>query len=343
MAVTIKDIAKEAGVSRGTVDRALNDRPGVNPDVAARIRQIAKDMGFEPSRAGRILALCKQNIKIGCLLPHKENNFFDPVIEGIRAAEAELSDYNISVQIQYARRYTAEAHCDTINVLLADGCNALAICAVDTPEVQRKVDTLIDSGIPVITVNTDLTNSKRLCYCGCDYYAAGRTAGGMLAMSVHEDLRILIVMGSKKHKGHNSRVQGFCSELDRLEKPYTIVETLESEDNTKYGYYLTRNTLATNHKINAIYVAAAGVSGVCQAVTDLGLQDKIHVCGFDDIPSTKDLIEQGIIDFTICQDPYQQGYSCIQKLFQYFLSNKKDKLEDTITKSTIKIPANIRD
>ncbi len=343
MAVTIKDIAKVAGVSRGTVDRALNNRPGVNPDVAAHIRQIAQDMGFEPSKAGRILAICKQNIKIGCLLPSMGNDFFDKVIAGIRAAEAELSDYNISVQIQCARRYTAEAHCDAIDILLADGCNALAICAVDLPEVQQKVDQLIDNGIPVITVNTDLTGSKRLCYCGCDYFSAGRTAGGMLALSVPEDLQILVVMGTRKHKGHNSRIQGFCSELDRLKKPYSIVEILESEDNTKYGYYLTRNTLAANRQINAIYVAAAGVSGVCQAVTDLGMQNQIHICTFDDIPSTKDLIDQGLIDFTICQEPYMQGYACIQKLFQYFLSNKKEKLEDAITKSTIKIPANIRD
>ncbi|MCQ2982306.1 MAG: LacI family DNA-binding transcriptional regulator [Treponemataceae bacterium] len=343
MAVTIKDIAKVAGVSRGTVDRALNSRPGVNPEVAARVRQIAQDMGFEPSRAGRILALCKQNIKIGCLLPSLGNDFFDKVIAGIRAAEAELSDYNISVHIHCARGYTAKTHCDAIDALLADGCNALAICAVDMPEVQQKVDQLIDSGIPVITVNTDLTGSKRLCYCGCDYVAAGRTAGGMLALAVPDALKVLVVMGTKKHKGHNMRVQGFCSELERLKKPYTIVEILESEDNVKYGYYLTRNTLESGIDINAVYIAAAGVSGVCQAITDLNMQEYIHICAFDDIPSTKDLVEQGIVDFTICQEPYLQGYSCIQKLFQYFLSNKKDTLEDTITRSTIKIPANIRD
>ena len=46
MQVTIKDIAKEANVSRGTVDRALNDRGGVNPDVAARIKSIASELGL---------------------------------------------------------------------------------------------------------------------------------------------------------------------------------------------------------------------------------------------------------------------------------------------------------
>ena len=46
MPTTIKDIAKAANVSRGTVDRALNDRGGVNPDVAARIKTLASEMGF---------------------------------------------------------------------------------------------------------------------------------------------------------------------------------------------------------------------------------------------------------------------------------------------------------
>ena len=49
MPVTIKDIAKAANVSRGTVDRTLNDRGGVNPDVAARIKSLASEMGYKPN------------------------------------------------------------------------------------------------------------------------------------------------------------------------------------------------------------------------------------------------------------------------------------------------------
>ena len=64
MAITLQQIADLAGVSRGTVDRALNNRGRIKPEVEQRIKKIAKDVGYKPSRAGRALAMAKKNIKI---------------------------------------------------------------------------------------------------------------------------------------------------------------------------------------------------------------------------------------------------------------------------------------
>ena len=55
MSVTLQQIAEAAGVSRGTVDRALKDRGRVKPEVAEKIKKIAQEMGYQPSRAGRAL------------------------------------------------------------------------------------------------------------------------------------------------------------------------------------------------------------------------------------------------------------------------------------------------
>lgn len=69
MAVTIRQIAVVAGVSRGTVDRVLHNRPGVKPEIAEHVRKISQDLGYEPNRAGKILAARKQPLKIGCFCP----------------------------------------------------------------------------------------------------------------------------------------------------------------------------------------------------------------------------------------------------------------------------------
>ena len=82
MSVTIKDIALKAGVSRGTVDRVLHNRAGVNPEVAEKIRKLADEMGFVPNKAGKILAARKQPIKFACLLPARAKPFFEDVIKG---------------------------------------------------------------------------------------------------------------------------------------------------------------------------------------------------------------------------------------------------------------------
>ena len=77
MKVTVKSLAQAAGVSRGTVDRVLHNRGGVKPEVVLKIKNLAKELGYIPNRAGKALAAYKTPIKIGVMLPSIGNPFFD--------------------------------------------------------------------------------------------------------------------------------------------------------------------------------------------------------------------------------------------------------------------------
>ena len=68
MSVTSKQIAELAGVSRGTVDRALHNRGRVNPEVAQRILQLAEELGYQPNPIGRALVKKAQRFKIGVIM-----------------------------------------------------------------------------------------------------------------------------------------------------------------------------------------------------------------------------------------------------------------------------------
>ena len=93
--VTSGKIAELAGVSRGTVDRALHNRGGVNPEVEKKIKQLADQLGYKPDRAGKALSSRKNPPKIGVLLNSVGNAFFDEVKRGIAAAEKELADFRL--------------------------------------------------------------------------------------------------------------------------------------------------------------------------------------------------------------------------------------------------------
>ena len=90
MAITLQQIADLAGVSRGTVDRALNNRGRIKPEVEQRIKKIAKDVGYKPSRAGRALAMAKKNIKIGVILQLAQTPFMKDVLIGLKAGKNEI-------------------------------------------------------------------------------------------------------------------------------------------------------------------------------------------------------------------------------------------------------------
>ena len=91
---TIKQIAEMAGVSRGTVDRVLNNRGSVNANTAARVREIAEKLNYKPNKAGLMLAAQKKNLKIGVILFPDSNPFFSEVLEGVNAKAKELGCTN---------------------------------------------------------------------------------------------------------------------------------------------------------------------------------------------------------------------------------------------------------
>ena len=82
MGVTIRQIAEAAGVSRGTVDRALNNRGRINPQVKERIEQIARDMGYRPNQLGRALSMSRNNRIIGVILQSVETPFMQETTSG---------------------------------------------------------------------------------------------------------------------------------------------------------------------------------------------------------------------------------------------------------------------
>ncbi len=340
--MTIRELAKAAGVSRGTVDRVLHNRKGVAPEIEARIRRIAKEMGYTPNRAGRMLNARKQPLRIGCLLPSVGNDYFDDMIAGFRRAEQELRDFGVSLCMEQLRGYQVEEHLAALTRLHERECAALCISSVDVPAIRSCVGAIVDSGVPVLTVNNDLTDTERLCYVGSDDASGGRTAAGLLSLYVTEPIEVLIVMGSRSIRGHTERVEAFLETLAAKGVPHHLVDTVESMDDDGLAYRLTREALRDNPQINCVYVSAAGTSGACRAIVEAGVKRKgFHVMAFDAVPATVELVQDGIIDFTICQEPFVQGDMSIRLLFDYLLDGKKSKPENFYTDTVIKIKENL--
>ena len=341
MPVTIKDIAKKAGVSRGTVDRVLHNRPGVNEQVAQEIRELAKKMGFVPNRAGKILAARKQQIKFACLLPAKSIPFFDDVMKGFERAQRELADYGVSVEIFHAERYDTETHIKALQAMAKKDYSGLCVTTLDTPQVQLEVNKIAQRGIPVVSVNTDIPDSGRICYVGADYFRSGLTAAGMLNLIRPQKLNALIIAGSYNIRGHKERIKGFLAGLDAHKISYKICAKIESLDDDQVAYQESLKALKADASINCIFIAAAGVGGVCRAVQDCG-KEKIRVLAFDTVPQVTQYLNSGLIDFTIDQEPETQGYMGIQRLFSWLMEEGKRESKDYITKTVIKIAENIK-
>ena len=339
--MTIKEMAALAGVSRGTLDRVIHGRGGVRAEVVERVNRIIEESGYTPNKAGRALAMNKKVTRIGYLLPSIGNPFFEKLEHGIVEAVKEHSGFGVSVTVKHVKGYDPLVHVNAIRELVEGGCTYLALCTVDVPYVRNYIKELMDSGIKVITVNSPLSCDFPLSYFGSDYYSAGQTSAGVFAMLSPLDVKCLIVTGSLSQRGHNERIKGFEDGLGNHGILYRRIAVVESLDSDEISYERTLKQLRKHPEINCIFIVAAGVEGCLRAVKEEKAKEKgVYVMSFDDIDATKELVKEGAIEYTICQEPFRQGYRSLSDLIQYIIDNEVG-INDYITNNIIKIKENI--
>jgi LacI family transcriptional regulator len=338
MSLSIRQIAELAGVSRGTVDRALNGRGEINAGVRQRILQIANENEFRSNRAGKMLGIRKKPMKIGIQMPSEGNDFFADVQAGIAQAAAELADFGLSILTRTMKGFSAGTQVAQIQKMLDEGIHALAFAPVDHPDVKTLLAGLDKRSLPVMTFNTDI-DAPHLGYVGNDYRRSGAIAAGMLALAAGgRPFRTLVVTGSAQVLGHKQRIAGFSDIISCRCPEIRILEILENQDDENISHDLLREALVRHPDVDAVFLAAGGVAGACRALQEnaesrTGVQRAKVIC-FDQPPGTMAFLKSGLITASIGQEPFRQGYLPVKYLFDYLLDGTKPP-QVTLTRNEI--------
>jgi len=340
---TMKDIAKKAGVSRGTVDRVLNNRGSVNHETERIIRDIAKTMNYSPNIAGKTLAVRKKKLKFGYILfgTVDSNSFFADVVFGINSRAAELSDYGVTVEIRETNIDEPEQQVKCIDELIMLGINGLAITPINHPIVINRLKQLSESGFPIVTSNSDIPDCGRLAYVGSNYYKSGETAAGLMNLITGGIANIGIVLGSPQVLCHSERVAGFTDCARKQFPKLQIIDKAVNNDDDEESYAVTKNMLTDYPEIDALFLTAAGVNGACRAVCELDLDGKLSIVSYDATESTCKLIKDGVISVTIAQQPITQGAMPLDILLDFLCMGALPEKEFNYTEIEIKIKENL--
>lgn len=337
---TIKEIAALAGVSRGTVDRVLNNRGAVSPATASKIREIARALDYKPNRAGLVLAAQKKRLKLGIILFSLENPFYVDVQKGVNDKASELAGYNCAVLIQHIS-FGVDEQLLAIDRLLEEEVNGIALAPYNDDRIRKRIHQLYDQGIPVVTFNTDIENSKRIAYVGSHYTRSGATAAGLLQLMTSGQVNVGIVTGSSNILCHTERIAGFTKTLAPYHKQIHIVDIVECHDDEIESYEKTTRLLTGHPEINALFFAAGGVYGGCRSVSSLGLAGQLRIVAFDLVPTTRELLMNGTIAAVICQQPHLQGSKPLSLLFAYLTTGELPEDEQYYVAVDIRIRENV--
>lgn len=314
---TIQMVAELAGVSRGTVDRVINNRSYVKAEVRERVLAAIEELGYGMPREGLTTVLPvepAETLYLGVVLPNWVGHTRIEMLRGIEAARGELSRYHVEVLVAECQTDIPSEVIERIDGLLAEGAKGIAICAIADPAIESKVDLLAEAGVPVITFNSDLPESRRLCFIGQDYTKSGRIAAEMMSKCISQKGQILAVAGNLEFNGHRKRLDGFCARMQELGFTAGQIEVIE----TYNDYHVTRRkvseVLAQKPRLAAIYMANQSVAGCADAVKEAGKIGALRIICHDVSENTKKLLLERRVDLTISQDIFNQGYQPLMLL-----------------------------
>lgn len=337
--VTIKDIASMANVSRGTVDRVLNNRGGVSPRTAERIRLIAEKMNYTPSITGRGLAVMKKDLKFGFILP-AELNGNTSLNRALVQKTEEFAEYSITVlRRAYADRNVQEL-LKAIDELEAEGVAGIAMSPIPRPEVERRINELSQRGIVVVTYEHDLPESQRLAFVGCDYYRNGQTIAGVVRLTLGGRGTVGIVTGALSAMAHERRLQGFVDRLTENCPGIRLVAQAVCDEDDVSTYTAVKKILLENPELDLLVVNVASAFGSMRAVKEH--PKPLHVISTNRVSEMEKYLEEHTVDAMVSHQPWVLTDLSLDILFQYLVWGKKPKEEVLFTNNEIVIPENMR-
>ena len=141
MSATLKQIAKLAGVSIGTVDRALHDLGRVNKEVAERIKLLAVELNYKPNAAAQGLKSRDKRIKIAVVLHLQTMNAFTfQVLDGVRRCARELESFGATVEIIHSRDFDVDSQLKNIDRIVSEQYNGLILVPIHDPRITKKIN-----------------------------------------------------------------------------------------------------------------------------------------------------------------------------------------------------------
>ncbi|HEY0123013.1 MAG TPA: LacI family DNA-binding transcriptional regulator [Rhizobium sp.] len=314
MRPTVYDIAAAAGVSLATVDRVLNQRPGVRIVTREKVEAAIRDIGYVRDVAAANLAKGRV-YPLVFILPVGDNSFMRGLYAEVRQAMTRSAFERTEIRIVEVPAFDPPALVAALDALRVQDVAGVALVATDAPDVRAAVDRLVNARIPVVTLVSDLTGSTRHHYAGVDNIAAGRTAARLLGRFLGgRSGDITVLAGSMLVRDHRERLEGFAAVMAAEFPKLRLLPVLEGRDDPEITSRLISAALAGSSDIIGVYSLGAGNRGLIRALKAAGQGRGLTVVAHELTEHTRAALQDGTIDAVLNQDAGHEVRSAIRVL-----------------------------
>jgi simple sugar transport system substrate-binding protein/ribose transport system substrate-binding protein len=250
---------------------------------------------------------------------HDVSNEFAPFLKaGVEKAAADLG-----VEARFVGPVGADAEQQIAELenLVEAGAEGLAISSVSTDALAPVINRFIAAGIPVVTYNTDNPESNRLAFAGQDLEQSGYEAAKVLAELLSGQGDVIITTLDAAAQWSIDRETGARRAF--AEYPgINVLTTVNTGTEPQEIYAAVENAMLANPSVTgALSLECCSTPALGEYVKRNGLQGQVTVVGFDELPTTLDLIKNGFIAASISQAPDRQGYEAVRMLVDFLKGN----------------------
>ncbi|MEU7424739.1 substrate-binding domain-containing protein [Streptomyces sp. NPDC040750] len=290
------------GDSPDTGNASNSGAAAIKGDISFNDANLAKlDAALKKALAGKDLSKLRQAMVV--------NVSVDYWNAGKVGFTKGLADLKVKGTYQAPANGRLDQQLSIIQTLLGQGITGLSVSAIDPTAIKSPIASADKAGIPVLAIDSPLPKEDGAAlYLGTPNYQAGRKAGEAMKQALGGKGQVVVLVGSLTASNAVERIQGFEDALKGSD--VKVVQKLSDNMDASKALSNAQTAIQTNANVNGLYgVYSYDGPSAGQAVQTAGRTGKIKIISDDSDPQTLKFVKSGVIQATVLQQPYQQGYT----------------------------------
>ncbi len=325
--IRIKDIARMAGVSEGTVDRVLHNRGEVSEKSRFAVTEALKELDYSPNLVARSLA-SKKHLHFVALIPDKRtSNYWASVVRGFETAAAEFVHHNISLDVVYYNQYDSHSFPNSSAKVLKQEPDAVFIAPVFKNETLTFTKKLDELAIPYSFLDSMVEEVGFHTYYGQNSSQSGFIGARLLLDNIREKSKVLIVrnqrIGEQFSNQTNNRYVGFLRYINEVKHCcYELIHVELIDDDEVANKRILLKTFEKHPELKGMITFNSKAFRLAAFLEEINRKDVVLV-GYDLLDENVHYLKQGVISYLLAQRPEKQAYFSVLDMCNELVFHKQ--------------------
>lgn len=328
--ITIKDVARMAGVSKGTVDRVIHNRGEVSPESLDRVMEVIRKIGYKPNAYASLLA-SRRHYRFACIMPDfAPGGFWEIVHRGIEMGSKECRDLNIGIETVRYDQFDVDSFRQACRSVQETRPDAVLIVPMFTQYAARFVAELEESGIPYVYIESKIAGTGYLAYYGMPVFESGYVAASLLLKRAPADEIVCFRFRRRGDASSNTasgRLEGFTSYIREHAPECKLHSEYLSHSDAAYNRQVLDDFFRRHRSVRHIVTFNSRGYIIGEYLQEHGLHDKI-LLGYDPLERNVACMKSGCMEFILAQKGTTQAYRGVKALCNRFVFKKAPSKQD---------------